>query len=189
MRPTPAQLRVFVCLFQRCPWNMAVKWTGGHSSSILCLNVNTEGLVASGAERGELTLWDGGNAPAGQLQLPKADDVTSVVFSPRRPTRLYTSHGETISLLDVRSLKEPVEHFHVNEEEINCLSVNETDNFLAAADDSGAIKVMDLENKKVSRSLRHSNICSSVVFRPQRPQSLVSCGLDMQVICIQVDGY
>ncbi|XP_074009887.1 WD repeat-containing protein 53 [Numenius arquata] len=161
---------------------MAVKWTGGHSSSILCLNVNTEGLVASGAEGGELTLWDGGGALAGQLQLPKADDVTSVLFSPCHPTRLYTSHGETISLLDVRSLKEPVEHFHVNEEEINCLSVNETESFLAAADDSGAIKIVDLENKKVSRSLRHSNICSSVAFRPQRPQSLVSCGLDMQVM-------
>ena len=131
-----------------------------------------------------------GEAPlVGQLQLPKADDVTSVVFSPRHPARLYTSHGETVSLLDARSLKEPVEGFHVNEEEINCLSVNETDSFLAAADDSGAIKVMDLENKKVSRSLRHLNICSSVAFRPQRPQSLVSCGLDMQVICIQVDGY
>ncbi|NXX39423.1 WDR53 protein, partial [Tricholaema leucomelas] len=161
---------------------MAVKWIGGHSSSVLCLNANTEGLVASGAERGELTLWDGGGTPAGQLQLPKAEDVTSVVFSPQCPTRLYTSHGEAISLLDVRSLKEPVEHFHVNEEEINCLSVNEADSFLAAADDSGAIKIMDLEKKKVIRSLRHSNICSSVVFRPQRPQSLVSCGLDMQVM-------
>ncbi|NXR08031.1 WDR53 protein, partial [Semnornis frantzii] len=161
---------------------MAVKWIGGHSSSVLCLSVNKEGLVASGAERGELTLWDGGGTPAGQLQLPKADDVTSVVFSPQCPTRLYTSHGETISLLDVRSLKEPVEHFHVNEEEINCLAVNETDSFLAAADDSGAIKIMDLEKKKVIRSLRHSNICSAVVFRPQRPQSLVSCGLDMQVM-------
>ncbi|KYO24797.1 WD repeat-containing protein 53 [Alligator mississippiensis] len=54
---------------------------------------------------------------------------------------------------------------------------------LAAADDSGAIKIIDLENKKVSRSLRrHSNICSSVAFRPQRPQSLVSCGLDMKVM-------
>ncbi|KFV66579.1 WD repeat-containing protein 53 [Dryobates pubescens] len=161
---------------------MAVKWIGGHSSSVLCLNVSTEGLVASGAEKGELTLWDAGGTPAGQLQLPKADDVTSVVFSPQCPSRLYASHGETISLLDVRSLKEPVEHFHVNEEEINCLAVNEADSFLAAADDSGAIKIMDLEKKKVSRSLRHSNICSSVVFRPQRPQSLVSCGLDMQVM-------
>ncbi|NXS91579.1 WDR53 protein, partial [Jacana jacana] len=161
---------------------MAVKWTGGHLSSILCLNVNTEGLVASGAEGGELTLWDGDGALAGQLQFPQADDVTSVLFSPHHPSRLYTSHGETISLLDARCLKEPVECFHINEEEINCLSVNETESFLAAADDSGAIKIMDLENKKVSRSLRHSNICSSVVFRPQRPQSLVSCGLDMQVM-------
>ncbi|KAM9378551.1 WD repeat-containing protein 53 [Phaethornis superciliosus] len=161
---------------------MAVKWSGGHSSSVLCLDVNTEGLVASGAERGELRLWAGGGSLAGQLQLLEAEDVTSVLFSPRCPTRLYTSHGETISVVDVRALKEPLESFHVNEEEINCLSVNETDTVLAAADDSGAIKVMDLDNKKVSRSLRHSNICSSVAFRPQRPHSLVSCGLDMQVM-------
>ncbi|NXX98028.1 WDR53 protein, partial [Centropus bengalensis] len=161
---------------------MATKWTGGHSSSILCLNVNTEGLVASGAERGQLTLWDGGGAPLGQLQFPEAEDVTSVVFSPCHPSGLYAAHGESIALLDARSLKEPVERFHVNEEEINCLSLNETSSFLAAADDSGAIKVLDLANKKVTRSLRHSNICSSVAFRPQRPQSLISCGLDMQVI-------
>ncbi|NXU48472.1 WDR53 protein, partial [Turnix velox] len=161
---------------------MAVKWTGGHLSSILCLNANTEGLVASGAERGELTLWDGGGTPLGRLQLPEEDDVTSVVFSAHHPNRLYASHGETISVLDVRSFKESIECFHMNEEEINCLSVNETESFLAAADDLGAIKIVDLENKKVIRTLRHSNICSSVVFRPQRPQSLVSCGLDMQVM-------
>ncbi|NWV80350.1 WDR53 protein, partial [Dasyornis broadbenti] len=160
---------------------MAVKWNGGHSSSILCLNVSAEGLVASGAEQGELALWDGGGSLVAQLRL-QADDVTSVVFSACRPSTLYTSHGETISVLDVRSLHEPLECFHVNEEEINCLSVNDTDSFLAAADDSGTIKVVDLESKKVSRSLRHSNICSSVAFRPQRPQSLVSCGLDMQVM-------
>lgn len=168
---------------------MAVKWSGGHSSSVLCLNVSAEGLVASGAERGELVLWDGGGSPVAQLRLPQAEDVTSVLFSARSPSTLYTSHGETISVLDVRSLQEPLQRFHVNEEEINCLSVNDTDSFLAAADDSGAIKVVDLESKKVSRSLRHSNICSSVAFRPQRPQSLVSCGLDMQVICLHVHGY
>ncbi|NXX79101.1 WDR53 protein, partial [Urocolius indicus] len=161
---------------------MAAKWVGGHSSSVLCLDVSTEGLVASGAERGELVLWAGTGTPVAQLQLPGADDVASVVFSPCCPTRLYASHSESISLLDARSLKEPVERFGVNEEEINCLSVNHTDKCLAAADDSGAVKVVDLENKKVIRSLRHSNICSSVAFRPQRPQSLVSCGLDMQVM-------
>ncbi|XP_039583868.1 WD repeat-containing protein 53 isoform X2 [Passer montanus] len=162
---------------------MAVKWSGGHCCPVQCLAVSAEGLVASGAERGELALWDGAGSPLAQLRLPPADDVTSVVFSARRPSTLYASHGETISVLDARSLQqEPLQRFQVNEEEINCLAVNDADSFLAAADDSGAIKVVDLESKKVSRSLRHSNICSSVAFRPQRPQSLVSCGLDMQVM-------
>ncbi|XP_005383193.1 PREDICTED: WD repeat-containing protein 53 [Chinchilla lanigera] len=162
---------------------MAVKWTGGHSSPILCLNASKDGLVASGAVGGDLTVWGEDGTALGHMRFPDADDVTSVVFSHSCPTKLYTAHGETISILDARALKASLDHFHVNEEEINCLSLNETENFLASADDSGAIKILDLENKKVSRSLkRHSNICSSVAFRPQRPQSLVSCGLDMQVI-------
>ncbi|XP_006869455.1 PREDICTED: WD repeat-containing protein 53 [Chrysochloris asiatica] len=162
---------------------MAVKWTGGHSSPVLCLNANKEGLVASGAEGGDLVAWGEDGTPVGHMRFPGTGDVTSVLFSNSCPTKLYASHGETISILDVRSLKGSLDHFHVNEEEINCLSLNETENLLASADDSGAIKIIDLENKKVSRSLkRHSNICSSVAFRPQRPQSLVSCGLDMQVM-------
>ncbi|KAJ1089292.1 hypothetical protein NDU88_002443 [Pleurodeles waltl] len=73
--------------------------------------------------------------------------------------------------------------FSVSEDEINCISVNDNEGLLSAADDSGTITVVDLEGKKVSRSLRkHSNICSAVAFRPGRPQSMVSCGLDMQVM-------
>ncbi|XP_008565708.1 PREDICTED: WD repeat-containing protein 53 [Galeopterus variegatus] len=162
---------------------MAVKWTGGHSSPILCLNASKEGLVASGAEGGDLITWGEDGTLLGHIQFQGADDVTSVLFSHSRPTKLYASHGETISIMDVRFLKSSLDQFHVNEEEINCLSLNETENLLASADDSGAIKILDLENKKVSRSLKkHSNICSSIAFRPRRPQSLVSCGLDMQVM-------
>ncbi|NXA42680.1 WDR53 protein, partial [Eudromia elegans] len=161
---------------------MAARWTGGHSSPVLCLGVSPEGLVASGAEGGELAVWDGRGVPVGRLRLPGADDVASVVFSPACPARLYASYGETVGLVDVRALKEPADSFRVNEEEINCLAVNETESALAAADDAGMIKIVDLENRKVSRTLRHSNICSSVAFRPQRPQSLLSCGLDMQVM-------
>ncbi|XP_070609294.1 WD repeat-containing protein 53 [Erythrolamprus reginae] len=162
---------------------MAKKWTNGHSSSVLSLNVSKDGILVSGAEGGELTIWDAEGNPLECVRLQKADDVTSVVFSPTCSRRLYASHGEFISMLDTRCLKEPVECFHVNEEEINCLSINETDSFLAAADDSGAIKIIDLKSKNLSRCLqRHSNICVSTAFRPQRPQSLLSCGLDMKVM-------
>ncbi|NXC37548.1 WDR53 protein, partial [Penelope pileata] len=162
---------------------MAARWAEGHSGSVLCLGASPEGLLASGAERGELTLWSPEGVPAGRLRLsPGEDDVAALAFSPRCPRRLYAAHGAAVAVLDTRALREPLERLRLNEEEINCLALDETGGCLAAADDSGAIKIVDLEKKRVSRSLRHANICSSVAFRPQRPQSLVSCGLDMQVM-------
>uniref|UniRef100_V9L070 WD repeat-containing protein 53-like protein n=1 Tax=Callorhinchus milii TaxID=7868 RepID=V9L070_CALMI len=161
---------------------MATKWTGGHSTGVLCLDANCEGLVVSGAEEGNLVTWSSEGCPVSSLKLG-ADDITYVSFSRTDSNTLYTSHGEAISILDIRCLKEATECFKVNEDEINCLSVNETSSHLAAADDSGSIKIIDLANRKVSRTLRkHSNICSCVTFRPQRPHSLLSCGLDMQVM-------
>uniref|UniRef100_H3A806 WD repeat domain 53 n=1 Tax=Latimeria chalumnae TaxID=7897 RepID=H3A806_LATCH len=161
---------------------MAEKWTSGHAGSVLCLGASSEGLVVSGAEEGELTLWNCDGRSVNRVRLD-GGDVACVTFSPQCPYRLYASHGETVTILDTRSLKAPVEQFCVNEEEVNSLSVNETEGFLAAGDDSGAIRIIDLSSKKLSRSLRrHTNICSSVAFRPQRPQSLISCGLDMQVM-------
>ncbi|XP_075426372.1 WD repeat-containing protein 53 [Ascaphus truei] len=162
---------------------MAAKWACGHSNTVLSLAVSIDRVVASGAETGELTVWSEEGCPLQKLQLDGGEDVTCVAFSPVCSTRLYVSHGETLSVLDTRTFREPVENFSVNKEEINCISVNETDSLLAAADDSGAVKVLDLESKKVSRTLqRHLNICSAVAFRPHRPQSLVTCGLDMQVM-------
>ncbi|XP_033885392.2 WD repeat-containing protein 53-like isoform X1 [Acipenser ruthenus] len=162
---------------------MAWKWCDGHSLPVLCVGAGTDGLLASGAEGGELTVWSDEGTPIGQLKLDGGDDVTCATFSLSSPNKLYISHGEAVSILDARALKKPVDLFRVSEDEINCLSVNETDSLIAAADDSGSIKILDLSSRKVIRSLRkHTNICSSVAFRPQRPQCLVSCGLDMQVM-------
>ncbi|KAM4770758.1 WD repeat-containing protein 53 isoform 1-T3 [Rhinophrynus dorsalis] len=161
----------------------AVRWGCGQSSSVLSLAVSTDRVVAAGAEAGELILWSEDGLQLGKLQLSGESDVTSVEFSPVCSNRLYVAHGETLSVLDTRAFREPLENFTVNKEEINCISVNESDSLLAAADDSGTVKVLDLEKKSVSRTLqRHTNICSAVCFRPHRPQSLVSCGLDMQVM-------
>lgn len=93
------------------------------------------------------------------------------------------SHGENVSVLDPRNLKSTVQEFvGVGEEEINALGLNETGSVLAVADDSGAVRILDLPDRKVCRTLRrHTNICSSVAFRPQRPNNLLSAGLDMQV--------
>lgn len=164
---------------------MAQRWDGGHCAPVLCVGAagGADGLLASGAEGGELTVWIQEGVPLAQLHLSGQEDVTCTAFSPTAPGLLYASHGETVSVLDPRNLKEPVKELqNVGEDEINSLSVNEVGSSLALADDTGAVRVVDLEMGKVCRTLRkHTNICSSVAFRPQRPQSLVSAGLDMQV--------
>uniref|UniRef100_A0A4W6CRD8 WD repeat domain 53 n=1 Tax=Lates calcarifer TaxID=8187 RepID=A0A4W6CRD8_LATCA len=155
---------------------MARQWSEGHSSSILCVgaSVGPEGLLASGSEGGEVTVWSQEGTILGRLTLPGEEDSTSVVFSPAVPGQLYVSHGDT----------GPVEEFQgAGEEEINALALNETGSALAVADDSGAVRVLELPGGKVCRTLRrHTNICSSVAFRPHRPNNLVSAGLDMQVM-------
>lgn len=67
---------------------MAVKWTSGHCSPILCLNASSEGLVASGAEGGDLIAWGEDGTPVGHTRFQGSDDVTSVLFSPSCPTKL-----------------------------------------------------------------------------------------------------
>ncbi|XP_028914711.1 WD repeat-containing protein 53 isoform X2 [Ornithorhynchus anatinus] len=163
---------------------MAARWDGVHSSPVLCLDAGPEGLVASGAEGGHLAVWGGEGVPLGQVRFRDAGDVSCVVFSPSRPATLFASHGRAVSELDARALGDPVRHFRANAEEINCLSLNGTEGLLASADDSGAVEVVDLGDPRASRrSLRgHANICSAVAFRPRRPRSLLSCGLDAQVM-------
>ncbi|XP_047449502.1 WD repeat-containing protein 53 [Mugil cephalus] len=165
---------------------MARQWSEGHSTSILCVGASSgpEGLLASGSEGGGVTVWSQEGAIVGHLTLPGEEDSTSVVFSPAAPSQLYVSHGDAVSVLDPRNLKSPVEEFQgAGEEEINALALNETGSALAVADDSGAVRVLELPGGKVCRTLRrHTNICSSVAFRPHRPNNLVSAGLDMQVM-------
>lgn len=164
---------------------MAKQWSEGHSTSILCVGASPgpSGLLASGSEGGEVTVWSGEGTIVGRLTLPVEEDITSVAFSPGAPGQLYVSHGDTVSVLDPRNLKAHMDAFQgAGEEEINALALNETGSALAVADDSGAVRVLELPGGKVSRTLRrHTNICSSVAFRPHRPTNLVSAGLDMQV--------
>ncbi|XP_057695992.1 WD repeat-containing protein 53 isoform X2 [Corythoichthys intestinalis] len=165
---------------------MAKLWHEGHSTPILCVcaSPGTTGLVASGSEGGDVVIWSQEGSVVGRLNLRGEDDCTSVAFSPLASGLLYASHGDTVSTFDPRNLKGALEEFvGAGEEEINALALNESGTTLALADDSGAVRILELPGGKVCRTLRrHTNICSSVAFRPHRPNNLLSAGLDMQVI-------
>ena len=63
-----------------------------------------------------------------------------------------------------------------NKNEINQIALNDKDNFLAACDDGGDINVYDVYKRILLKTLRfkHTNICSTVVFRTGLHASEVS---------------
>lgn len=60
------------------------------------------------------------------------------------------------------------------------MAVNRKGTFLAAADDSGEVKIVDLATGSVFKTLRgvHTNICSGVQFHPKKSWEVVTGGLD-----------
>ncbi|XP_077468045.1 WD repeat-containing protein 53 [Stigmatopora argus] len=165
---------------------MTKVWHEGLSTPILCVCASSgpAGLIASGSEGGDVVVWSQEGCVVSHLNLPGADDCTSVAFSPSPSGLLYASHGDTVRAYDLRNFKDAVQEFvGAGEEEINALALSEDGSTLALADDSGAVRILELPGGKVCRTLRrHTNICSSVAFRPHRPNNLLSAGLDMQVM-------
>lgn len=160
-------------------------WNDGHGEGILSLDVSGSGIVGSGGEDG-LCVWTSDGVPITKISPPGTDssEVTSVCFCRRNQHRLFVSVGTKIFNYDLRSLDKPVCEFEFNDDEINQLVIHDGGQYLAACDDTGAVKVIDTRQNKLFKTLNrgHSNICSTVQFRPQRPWDLVTGGMDYKVV-------
>lgn len=159
---------------------------GGHKSSVLSLDVNREGILASGGEE-ELCVWSKDGTTQTKLSHTAVDEsreINSVCFCLKNPERLYASCGNRIFGYDLRNHSSTVCEFEFNEEEINQVATHEKGGYLAACDDSGEIKVIDVQSGRLFKTLKnkHDNICSTVQFRPSRPWEIVSGGMDFRVV-------
>lgn len=165
---------------------MATKLEGGHTESVLCVAVNANGNIISGGESGELAIWaaDGSQPQKYKIdQSAEAGDVTCIACSKRKPYELYASCGQSVFLYDMRNMNEPLYKFEFNEDEIDQIVLNEKEAFLAACDDSGHIKVINLQDRRVYKTLRkHTNICSAVCFRPKRAWDVFTAGFDCMLL-------
>lgn len=119
----------------------------------------------------------------GKMDLGAENPIPSIYFLKKRPDLFYVAANESIHLIDRRQFTQPIQTFRHNEQEINQLTVNDKEEFLASADDSGIIKVFNMNTKRVYKTLRkHTNICSSVAFRPRHVWDLLSAGYDQRLI-------
>lgn len=159
---------------------------GGHTKTVLTIAAtnSVDVRLISGAENGELAVWSVDGVCHHKWQIADADgDVTSVACSSICADLFYVACGVKIYCYDLRNLSSYARSYEFNEDEINEISLNEKENFLAAAEDSNNIKVINLTDSKVFKTLRkHTNICSAVRFRPHRPWELLSGGYDSKLI-------
>ena len=160
--------------------------TGGHTKTVLTIAATNSPDVRliSGAENGELAVWSMDGVCRHQWQIADADgDVTCVACSNICPDLFYVACGVKIYCYDLRNLPSHARSYDVSEDEINEIALNEKENFLAVAEDSNNIKIINLTDSKVFKTLRkHTNICSTVRFRPHRPWELISGGYDSKLI-------
>lgn len=155
---------------------------GEHTGSVLCVDVSEE-VIVSGGENGDLCLW---NLEGKLLNKYKEEgtDCTSVLLSLVKKDVVYAAFNDVLKVFNRGDMSTPTDTFTYNSDEINQIAVDEKEKYLAASDDAGEIRVIDLTEKKLYKTLKnkHTNICSSVCFRPLKPWELFTGGLDSKVI-------
>ena len=156
--------------------------SGGHEETVLCIDTSKDGTIVTGGEEGEVCVWDSTGTLIAKHQYPEGD-VSSICISRLHPDRIFLACGTDILVVEQRNFKEPKKTLQFNTEDINQIALNEKEDFLAACDDSGLVKIINIHNSCVQKTLRkHSNICATVCFRPKITKDLLSGGLDCNFI-------
>lgn len=160
----------------------------GHKRSVLCCAASptTPHLIASSGEDGSVYWFDlRCKENASVMDLGK-EPVASVCFSPGNDDILYAAYGNTVTCLDMRMAPSSgqLQKHTFNTDDINQITVNLKSSYLAAADDSGEVKIIDIRQHCLYKTLRsvHTNICSSVQFNPWQPWEVISGGLDSKIV-------
>lgn len=128
-------------------------------------------------------------------EVAQVPGVAALAASPADANLMFAAAGSSLMWLDVRQPGGVVHSRSYHQEDVGCVlalpaSARNTSgtslgtSLLAAGDDSGQIKVIDVGSRSLVKSLRggHSNIVSGLCSRPHRPAELLSGGLDALVV-------
>ncbi|XP_031742422.1 cellulose synthase A catalytic subunit 8 [UDP-forming] [Cucumis sativus] len=160
----------------------------GHKGTATCCVASNDrpGLVATSGEDGCVCWFDMRCKDVVSIMEVGKEPISSICFKPGNEDVIYISSGKEIKSFDVHqaTASKPLGSYSYNKEEINQVSCSPKASFLAAADDGGDVKIIDVHNNCLYKTLRsgHTSICSSVQFLPWRPWEVITGGLDSKLI-------
>ncbi|XP_050935714.1 cellulose synthase A catalytic subunit 8 [UDP-forming] [Cucumis melo] len=160
----------------------------GHKGTATCCVASNDrpGLVATSGEDGCVCWFDLRCKDVVSIMEVGKEPISSICFKPGNEKVIYISSGKEIKSFDVHqaTASKLLGSYSYNKEEINQVSCSPKASFLAAADDGGDVKIIDVHNNCLYKTLRsgHTSICSSVQFLPWRPWEVITGGLDSKLI-------
>ncbi|KAM3284894.1 WD repeat-containing protein 53 isoform X1 [Capsicum chacoense] len=161
----------------------------GHKGSTTCCiaSLNRPGLIATAAEDGCVCWFDlRCKDRIFTMDVGNGNPVSSICFMPGNEDVFYVSLGSEVKCFDVNMVTAPklLHSYNYNKDEINQIACSSKSSFLAAADDSGDVKIIDIRQNRMYKTLRdgHTSICSSVQFIPWRPWEVITGGLDSKLV-------
>ncbi|ESR62778.1 hypothetical protein CICLE_v10015641mg [Citrus x clementina] len=160
----------------------------GHKATATCCIASRDrpGFVATSGEDGCVCWFDLRSKDVQLVTDVGNGPVTSLCFKSGNEDIIYVSSGKEVKSFDVHmpASWRPLESYNYNKEEINQIVCNPKSSFLACADDGGDVKIIDIRQHCLYKTLRagHSSICSSVQFIPWKPWEVISGGLDSKLV-------
>ncbi|KAL5698286.1 hypothetical protein ACHQM5_029345 [Ranunculus cassubicifolius] len=159
----------------------------GHKGTVTCslASQSRPGVIATSGEDGYIC-WFDMRCKDVMFTMEVHKPISSICFKHGNEEVLYACSGTEVISFDVRvaSSWKPLEIYNYNKEEINQVSCSSKSSFIAAADDSGDIKIIDIRQHCLYKTLRsaHTSICSSVQFVPWKPWEVITGGLDAKLV-------
>ncbi|EGC34143.1 hypothetical protein DICPUDRAFT_153694 [Dictyostelium purpureum] len=166
------------------------KKLNGHKDTVLSVAChNKQEICSTGSDDCTVRIWDlKSNKTIKCIGKEAFNDnpINNVCFDD--DYLLYCSYDNIILSFDLRQpniiLKQFYKQYKYNNSEINQLNFDSKFQYLGACDDSGQTKIIDLQKDKLAETLskKHLNICSSVVFKPNSKNELITGSMDFSII-------
>lgn len=141
----------------------------GHKATATCCIASRDrpGLVATSGEDGCICWFDMRCKDVQFIMDVSNDPISSLSFKSGNEDIIYVSSEKEIKCFDLHKLDgaswKPLGSYNYNKDEINQIACNSRSSFLASADDTGDVKIIDIHQHCIYKTLRagHASVSTN----------------------------